>query len=79
MEMPILQRNRKASEAMTDKVKLDHDWLEQAIESSGRTFMEVKKCPKCKGTGVRKTRSRSINERIIEVDCPDCKEGWVIK
>ena len=72
---------------MADKVKLDHDWLEQAIESSGRHFMEVEPCPACKGTGKRRTKickdypdwRRSINEQLIDRPCPNCKEGWIIK
>ena len=61
---------------MTDKVKIDHDLLEQAIESSGRHFLEVKPCPECDG---------GKHEVIIWSGtphygvCPDCKDGWVIK
>lgn len=55
---------------MADKVKLDHDWLEQAIESSGRHFMEVKPCSLCDGTG----------KAVFDDECGDCHgKGWVIK
>jgi len=57
-------------------MKLDHDWLEQAIESSGRHFMEVKPCPERCGYEIEDLPESLEPTR----PCSTCGcKGWVIK